>query len=346
MLGNRQNGGAEMPTTMNASVLLGPGSVAYQTTNAPVPQAGQLLIRVRRAGICGTDLTIYAGRHPRAKAPLVMGHEMVGTVEHTGPACSGRLETGDLVTVNPLLWCGACPSCVAGNVHVCESLRLLGIDADGGFAEYLVANEDRVHRLDPSVPWDEAALCEPIAVAIHAIRSSRFRAGDEVTVVGAGIIGAMTGHLLLYSGASRVTITDVNTWRLEQAVKLGMSAVEPAELGRDTRQASVVFECSGHPSAFDTLTQLAVNSGQIVFVGVPPVPVPIMVRDLVFRELNTVAVRVYRNEEFAMAAHLVSQRKVTLSPFVSTVLPLDRLAEGFELARAGQGWKVVIDPEA
>jgi len=335
-----------MPKTMNASVLLEPGSVAYQTTNAPVPRTSQVLIRVKRAGICGTDLTIYAGRHPRAKAPLVMGHEIVGIVEDTGPAGPGRLKAGDAVTVNPLLWCGACRSCVSGNAHVCETLRLLGIDADGGFAEYLVANEDRVHRLDPAVPWDEAALCEPIAVAIHAIRSSRFRAGDDVIVVGAGIIGAMTGYLLLHGGAQRVTITDVNAWRLEQAVKLGMTAAPPAELGRDTTQASVVFECSGHPSAFDNLTQLAVNSGQIVFVGVPPVPVSVMVRDLVFRELNTVAVRVYRNEEFAMAAHLVSQRKVNLAPFVSTVLPLDRLAEGIELARAGQGWKVVMDPGA
>ena len=335
-----------MPKTMKASVFVGPGSVAYQTTNVPVARTSQVLIRVKRAGICGTDLAIYAGRHPRATAPLVMGHEIVGVVENTGSDCSAGLKAGDVVTVNPLLWCGTCRSCVSGNAHVCETLRLLGIDADGGFAEYLVADEERVHRLGAAVGWEEAALCEPLAVAIHAIRSSRFRVGDEVSVVGAGIIGAMTGYLLLHGGAARVTITDVNAWRLEQAVKLGMIAVPPADLVGGANRASVVFECSGHPSAFEDLTQLAVNSGQIVFVGVPPLPVPLMVRDMVFRELHTVAVRVYRNEEFAMAADLVSRRKVDLSPFVSTVLPLARLAEGLELARGGHGWKVVMDPWA
>lgn len=335
-----------MPTMMNASVFLGSGHVSYEKRPVPVPGGGQALIRVKRTGICGTDLTIVAGRHPRARAPLVMGHEMVGTIERLGPGCSARLAPGDVVTVNPLLWCGTCRSCVAGNVHVCESLRLLGIDTDGGFAEFLVAHEDRIHALASNVPWEEAALCEPLAVAIHAVRASQFRVGDDVVVVGAGIIGAMTGTLLLHSGAASVRITDTNTWRLEQAARLGMTALAPEDAARTAGDARVVFECSGHPSAFDTLSALAANSGQIVFVGVPPVPVPLMIRDLVFRELHTVAVRVYRNEEFAMAAHLVSQRTLTLAPFVSTVLPLEHLPEAFERARAGRGWKIVVDPGA
>jgi (R,R)-butanediol dehydrogenase / meso-butanediol dehydrogenase / diacetyl reductase len=335
-----------MLDTMNASVLLAPEHLACQTRSVPVPSGCQVLIKVKRVGICGTDLTIFAGRHPRARMPLVMGHEVVGVVEGSGPRCSGSLVPGDVVTVNPLLWCGTCRSCVAGNSHVCETLRLLGIDEDGGFAEYLVAEELRVHRLDASVTWDEAVLCEPIAVAIHAIRSSRFRMGDDVIVVGAGIIGAILGRLLLDAGARSVTVTDVNPWRLEQASTLGMTALHAGDVDEKVRRGDVVFECSGHPTAFEGLTRLVATSGQIVFVGIPSVPVPLALRDAVFRELSTTAVRVYRNEEFALAADVVSRRRGQLSQFVSTVVPLNQLAEGIVIAREGRGWKVVVDPEA
>jgi (R,R)-butanediol dehydrogenase/meso-butanediol dehydrogenase/diacetyl reductase len=336
-----------MQRTMKASFYVGPEKNTTQEAPAPVPVGSQVLIRVKRAGICGTDLTIYSGKHPRAKAPLVMGHEIVGVVEAAGPGCVRGFQPGDYVTANPLLWCGRCRSCLAGNNHVCETLGLFGIDRDGGFAELLVAEEDRVHRLSPDVSWDEAALCEPVAVGIHAIRSSSFKPGDYVTIVGAGIIGALTGYLLLNSGAGRVTITDVNPWRLEQSARLGMNAVPVQDMQQyqTTERSEVVFECSGHPSSFDTLTTLAANSGEIVFVGIPSVPVPLFVRDMVFRELRTMSVRVYRNEEFAIAASLVSQRKLDLTPFVSANLPLEKLAEGIQMARAGQGWKVVMNPE-
>ncbi len=334
-----------MQKIMNASIFLGPEQIGYQKIPVPLPQGNQILIQVKRAGICGTDLTIYSGKHPRARAPLVMGHEIVGIIADIGPNYNGKFKVGDIVTANPLLWCGKCRSCINGNYHVCEKLGLFGIDIDGGFAEYIVVEGDRVHGLSSSISFEEAALCEPIAVGLHAIRESSFKPGDDVTVLGAGIIGALIGFLLMNSGANSVTITDVNEWRLEQTRKLGMKALNANKIPDNMRKSDVVFECSGHPSSYDTISRFAINSGQIVFVGIPSVPVPILLRELIFREINTITVRVYRNEEFAIAASLVSQKKLDFSPFVSTVLPLDHLAQGIEMARTGQGWKVVMDPE-
>ncbi len=333
-----------MQHLMKAAVYLASETVELRQMDIPTPQTGQVRIMVELAGICGTDLTIYAGKHPRASAPLVMGHEIVGVVDNIGSDCHRGFKPGDLVTANPLLWCGHCRSCLRGANNVCETLGLFGIDKDGGFAQFLIADEDRVHLLAPDVSLEEAVLCEPLAVGIHALRSSTFRSGDTVLVIGAGIIGVLIGYLALYSGANRVTITDSNEWRLEHATKVGLVAFNIKAGLTGLGQADVVFECSGHPSSYEGLTGLTVNSGEIVFVGIPYQSVALMVRNMVFKELRTTAVRVYRNEEFAMAAGIVSKRRMDLRPFVTTVLPLNRLNEGIRMARSGEGWKIAINP--
>jgi (R,R)-butanediol dehydrogenase / meso-butanediol dehydrogenase / diacetyl reductase len=334
-----------MQNLMKAAVYTACETVEIRQLEIPTPKAGQVRIKVELAGICGTDLTIYSGKHPRARAPLVMGHEIVGEIDIVGPDCYRNFKPGNIVTANPLLWCGHCRSCLRGANNVCETLGLFGIDKDGGFGQFMIADEDRVHLLASDVSREEAVLCEPLAVGIHALRTSSFKPGDTVSVIGAGIIGVLIGSLALNSGASRVAITDVNQWRLDQAIKVGLEAFNIQSGLTSLKQADVVFECSGHPSSYESVTGLAVNLGEVVFVGIPHQSVPLLVRDMVFRELKTTAVRVYRNEEFAMAAGIVSNRQMDLRPFVTTVLPLNRLDEGIQMARSGHGWKIAINPQ-
>ena len=194
-----------MPETMRAALWLGKEQVAVRVVPRPAVGPGQALIRVAYAGICGTDLMIYLGKHPRAKAPLIMSHEFCGVIaEADGEA----YPAGAPVTVNPLLTCGQCYPCRHGLSHVCERLGLLGIDADGGFAEYALAPLHTVRPLPPGLPLVEAALIEPLAVAVHAVRASDLKVGDTVAVLGAGPIGIMVAQVARLGGARRVLISE------------------------------------------------------------------------------------------------------------------------------------------
>ena len=167
---------------MKAIVYTRPNTVELQERNIPETPEGWARIRVSHAGICGSDVTIFLGVHPRAKAPLIMGHEFSGYLEVDIPG----IAKGTLVTVNPLLSCGKCTPCREGNSHVCQTLGLLGIDRNGGMAEYAVAPIDMIIPVPDGVSAKLGAFIEPIAVTVHAIRIAQFNPGDNAVVFGAG----------------------------------------------------------------------------------------------------------------------------------------------------------------
>lgn len=342
-----------MSENMRAAVYIEPGKIENREIPKPKVNGGEVLIKVARGGICGSDLHIFDGKHPRAKPPLVMCHEFVGTVEEIGQPNIKNLKTGERVVANPLLWCGKCLPCLMGYQHVCHSLNLVGIDRDGGFAEYVVVSADRVHRISPEIPFEEAALAEPLAVALHAVRSSNLCVGQNVVVVGAGTIGMLVGIVALFSGAQKVWILDINTWRLEHAKPFGLTPINVQEndplyiVKKETNDArcDVVFECSGSNVAYSTITSLAATRGEVVFVGIPTQNVPIDICDSIFREIHTTSVRVYTNEEFGISANLLSENKINLRSLVTCCLPLNKLSEGMKIANNREGWKVLLNPE-
>lgn len=321
-----------------ASILEAPG--VFNLIDVPeleVPD-GWAVLRVSYTGICGSDFPIVDGAHPRASFPLVMGHEITGIVEHPG---SGNLKPGMRVAVNPLLTCGSCGPCSQGLGHICRNLRLLGIDAPGSLASLIAVPPSNLVPFRSGVDPTEAALAEPLAVAVHAVRRSRLASGERVVIFGAGPIGLLVGLVARHAGAAEITIVEPSSARREAAVTLGFSAIEPGDLqaSRDSGDEgpAVVFDCAGHPSVAGQLANAAPARGRIVIVAVYHGPAAFDLRELAFAEQEVLGVRVYAPEDFVAAVRLVDEGSLGLERIPVSVLPLKEVAQGVNQARSSGG---------
>ena len=169
---------------MKTLVYAAPEKVEVREMPVPEPKEGQVRIRVSYCGICGSDIGIFAGKHPRAKAPLVLGHEFIGTIDAINGG-SGKFNVGDRVSAYPLLSCGHCFACKTGIPHVCQTLKLIGIDVDGGIAEYVTCDEDVLFKIDEAVSDKAAAVIEPLAVIVRTMHQANFQTRDTAAVIGA-----------------------------------------------------------------------------------------------------------------------------------------------------------------
>jgi (R,R)-butanediol dehydrogenase/meso-butanediol dehydrogenase/diacetyl reductase len=339
---------------MKAISYQGKDSVAV--VDMPMPQLARdkVLIKVAYAGICGSDLSIVAGKHPRATPPLVMGHEFSGVIADTPPGTFSDLKIGDRVTVYPLLSCGQCYVCKMGLPHVCRDLKLIGIDTDGAFAEYVLAPEEAVIRIPDDLSDKEGALIEPLAVCIHAAHMSRMQVGDMVIVTGAGPIGLLMAMVARASGASEVIVTEVAQSRIVVARELGFTVLDATDDNlveqvltlTKGRGGDIVFEATGHPSVAPYLMELVRIRGQIVQVGIFKQPVAIDLRALNFHEVDIVGSRVYTLEDFDRAIGLATEGQVDLKPMVTSVLALDEAIDGFRIAQNATSLKVIFEAAA
>jgi (R,R)-butanediol dehydrogenase/meso-butanediol dehydrogenase/diacetyl reductase len=336
---------------MKALSLVTKGQVKLVDMPRPEPEPGQVLIRVAYAGICGSDLSILGGKHPRAKPPLVMGHEFSGTVARIPDTGAKALAVGDAVTVYPLLSCGECYVCEMGLPHVCRDLRLLGIDTHGAFAEYVLADQSAVLKLPEQLSARVAALVEPLAVCIHAARMSRLQVGDAVVVTGAGPIGLLMAQVAHAAGAGQVIVTEVAPARIEGARNMGLMVLDASDAEYASqvieltggRGGDIVFEATGHPTVTADLMRLVRIRGQIVQVGIFKEPVPLDLRTLNFHEVELVGSRVYTKQDFAAAIELAASGKLDLEACISHVLPLSGGAEGFVAAGSAESLKVLFE---
>ena len=337
---------------MRALVYEGPRCVAVRDVPVPTPRAGQALIRIDYCGVCGSDIGIYAGTHPRAKAPLVMGHEFVGVIESINGESHGFRE-GDRVAPYPLLSCGRCFACRNGRSHVCDILKIIGIDLDGGMAEYVCCNTDILFKIPDSVSSKVASIIEPLAVAVHTLHRARFKPMDSIVIQGAGPIGALVGIVAQHSGAANIIISDLDAARLEMARELGFQAIDSSkdDLIGYTKEvtngdgADIVFECTGVAPAALEMTGPCRTDGTICLVGVHKAPCPVPLADMHFRELNLTATRVYTKRDFEQAVVLTEKITEPLKKIISHVLPLSDCSNVFELIHnpAVPTVKVAID---
>ncbi|MGI5963767.1 MAG: zinc-dependent alcohol dehydrogenase [Lawsonibacter sp.] len=337
---------------MKALVYEGPKQVAVRDVAKPVPQEGQALLRVEYCGICGSDIGIYGGTHPRAKAPLVMGHEFMGVIEEIRGESNG-FQVGDRVAPYPLLSCGKCFACRNGREHVCDTLKIIGIDLDGGVAEYVCCNTDVLYKVPDRLPSKIAGIIEPLAVAVHTIHRAGFKPLDRVAIQGAGPIGALVGIMAKHSGAAQIIISDMDDSRLEMGRSLGFETVdlrsqnftEYVRKATNGDGADIVFECTGAESAALEMTGACRTDGMICLVGVHKAPHPVALADMHFRELNMTATRVYTKRDFQQAVNLTVEVADDLDKLISHVLPLSDCANVFELIHDPKvpTVKVVVD---
>lgn len=321
----------------------------------PAPPApGWATVKVRRAGICGSDVTITAGKHPRAKPPLVPGHEFMGVVAATNPADAGNgLEIGRRVVVEPLLACGECRPCSRGFDHVCEKLRLLGVESDGGFAEFVNAPVARVYPLPDGISDEEAALIEPLAVAVHAVSLARPGPEDTVAVLGAGPIGLLIAQVARAAGAEKIWVCERIPYRLRLCEQLGISAIDTAECDAVARLrevagglADATFEAAGAPATVAMMIPLTAVKGRIVMVSLPKQACAAEFRELAYREQTIFGSRIYARGDFPEAIRLLAGNLVRVKPLISHEFPMRDHEAAFAAARAGDAsCKVLIDIE-
>jgi 2-desacetyl-2-hydroxyethyl bacteriochlorophyllide A dehydrogenase len=333
---------------MAAFVWRGGEEVAVEEVPRPRAPEGWALLDVAYAGICGTDLHICAGEHPRARAPLVLGHELVGTLAEA----AGGLDAGRPVAVEPLLSCGTCPPCRAGRPHVCENLRLIGIDVPGGVAEQVAVPAERLVALPDGLELRRAALVEPLAVCVHAVRRARVPLGEPVVVAGAGPIGLGVASCARLAGAGAVYVSEPAPARRAIAQELDFALLDPDDPVGDLRartggeRAAVAFDTAAHPAVAAALAALTATSGRIVVVGTYGRPTAIDLQDVVFRELEAVGCRVYTRRDLETAVALIADGRFDPEPLVTSVVALPEAPEALRRLRAGTELKVLIEGRA
>lgn len=337
---------------MKALVYTGPEKVEVQEREIPKLLERYVRVKVTYCGICGSDIGIYSGKHPRAKAPLILGHEFIGVIDEINGG-SGKWKKGDRVAAYPLLSCGQCFPCRTGSPHVCETLRLIGIDIDGGIAEYVNVSEDALYKIDEDLSDKAAAVIEPLAVIIRSVHQANVQALDTAVIVGAGPIGILTAIVLKHSGVSKIIISDVDEDRLKMCSKLGLRAVnvkkenliEVVRHNTSNVGADVVFECSGIESSALEMTKLARVGGKICMTGVHKEPHAVNLQDVNFKEQTIIGTRVYTRREFGQAVSYAKEIQSELEEIVTQVVGWDEADKVFDYIKdpTKNTIKVVVD---
>ncbi|MFS2225264.1 L-threonine 3-dehydrogenase [Pantoea sp. B65] len=323
-------------------------------TGAPIPQPGHndLLIKIRKTAICGTDVHIYNWDEWSQKTipvPMIIGHEYVGEVVAVGQEVSGY-QPGDRVSGEGHITCGHCRNCRAGRTHLCRNSVGVGVNRQGCFAEYLVIPAFNAFKIPDNISDELAAIFDPFGNAVHTALSFDL-VGEDVLVSGAGPIGIMAAAVCKHVGARHVVITDVNDYRLALARSMGVTrAVNVnhqnldqvmSELGM-TEGFDVGLEMSGAPPAFRTLLGAMNHGGRIALLGIPPAEMAIDWHQVIFKGLFIKGI--YGREMFEtwykMAALI--QSGLDLTPIITHRYSIDQFQQGFDVMRSGQSGKVVL----
>jgi 2-desacetyl-2-hydroxyethyl bacteriochlorophyllide A dehydrogenase len=292
-------------------------------------------------GICGTDLHIFQG-HLDHRVPRggVIGHETFAEVVEAPPG-SG-FARGERVVVEPVLSCGRCRACAMGARYLCYELKILGVDVAGGMREFYPVPVDRLIAVPASLSDDEAAVIEPLAVAVHDVRRAGVKAGDSVFVFGGGPIGTLIGLVCRDLGA-KVVVAELNEFRLDLLGRLGVPTVGP---GRDPVKfvtewtggigADVAFEVTGNPAAARLVTDVVRVWGTVSIVAIHAEPVAVNLYQMFARELVMHGSRLYGRDDWQEAIRLAASGAVPLGPLVSRRIPLESLADGMRAALGGE----------
>jgi L-iditol 2-dehydrogenase len=329
-----------------------PGAIELREAERPAPGEGEIVMRTRRIGICGSDLHVYHGLHPYTGYPVVQGHEVSGVIAEIGPGVDD-LAPGDHVTFMPQLTCGECYSCRHGMSHICESLRVMGFQAPGAAQEFVALDAANVLPLPPGMPLDHGALIEPIAVAVHALRRGGGAVGRRILVLGAGPIGNLTAQVAAASGAEAVLVTDLSPYRLDKARECGLqTAIDPSatdlaevidqEFGPDG--ADLIMECVGAQATAEEAITRARRGSTIVVVGVFGQKPTIDVGLIQDHELNLVGTLMYQRPDYERAIALAAAGQLTLEPLVTDHFPFEQYLAAYEKIESagGETMKVMI----
>jgi threonine 3-dehydrogenase len=340
---------------MKALVKAKPQEGIWLVDDAEVPALGvhDVMIRISKTAICGTDVHIYgwdAWSQRTIPVPMVVGHEYVGTVEQVGSEVEA-FRPGERVSGEGHITCGFCRNCRAGRRHLCRHAVGVGVNRPGAFAERLVIPADNVYRIPDGIPDDIAAILDPFGNAAHTALSFDL-VGEDVLITGAGPIGCMAAAIARHVGARHVVVTDVNDYRLGLATKLGASRtvnVVKEDLAAVMRQLGmkegfdVGLEMSGNGRAFRQLLEVMNHGGRVALLGIMPGAEAIDWSQVVFKGLTLKGI--YGREVFETWYKMVAmlQGGLDISPIVTHRFPIAEFQRGFDVMRSGQSGKVILD---
>lgn len=315
-----------------------PYKVSYFTKPVREPGKSDVVIRIVRSSICGSDLHIYKGKHPSVTLPCTIGHELSGEVVETGSDVH-NFKVGDRVIVEPIIYCGECEACRKGNYSQCERVSFTYRNGDGAMANYIVVPEKTVYHMPDDMTYAEGALIEPLAVVTHAVRRADINLGDTVFIMGAGTIGLLTAALCSLNGASKIIVADLQDNKLELAKEFGATHVinsQKEDLQEaifrltDGKGVDKAFECVGLEV---TLTQVLLSlkkNGLATMVGIFENPtINLNVARFITHEIRLQGSQGYC-WDFPIAINMA--KKIPLEKLVTHVFPLDRLSDAFAAA--------------
>jgi len=321
---------------MQAAQIERPGQ--SRVIDAPVPQPGpdDVLIKVHAAGICGTDLHIFKGEY-EARYPLIPGHEFSGEVSAVGANVT-RFHVGDRVTADPNVPCNRCPACQRNEPNQCHNLRAIGVTGDGAFAEYVLAPEGNVFSIG-DMPYETAALIEPLACVVWGLNRIQVQPGDSALVFGAGPMGVLLAQAVRRAGASRVVVSDVVPWRLEVAAELGATETVQGDAKKiaalEPEGYNIVADATGIPSVIGQMFEYTRPRGKVWIFGVAPRGIQVQFPPYeVFRKDLSIIGSFAVNRTFPQSIALLQSGTIQVGPLVSHRLPLSEFSRGLELAQS------------
>lgn len=346
---------------MKVAVYEGVKSIRLQERPDPKAAPGEVIVRIKYCGICGTDVHAYL-QEGIAPAGLVLGHENVGTIAEVGKGVEGW-KVGDRVAAGPPGPCGECYHCRHGRSTLCihgfERTNGLSPGNDGGMAEYLRVKDPKgmLLRLPDAISFEDAVLLDTLGVAVRGIRQSRFRMGDNVVVVGAGAIGLAVIQLLKIAGARHITALNRSAGKRELALKLGAHlALNPTAEGAGLQEkmmalyngvgADLVFECAGNTEAARMSVNLVKAGGQVLLLGVSGQPISTLESEMVIKEIEIKATLAYDREEMSLPIDYLVQGRLSTKGMITDIIRLDDIVKkGFDrLVASSEPVKIVVAP--
>lgn len=345
---------------MRAAVIRGARNIVIEERPVPQPREGQVLLRIRAAGICGSDIKGFSEENSKARQPgLIIGHEAAGEVEAVGPGVSA-LKIGDRVAIDPQVVCGTCPQCAHGWTSVCDNKKVIGSSLrgflDGAMAEYAALDERMLYPLPDGLGFEEGATVEPVSNALHAVGRAGISGGETVVVVGLGTLGLCIIQAARLAGAERVVAFGANSvFRMEKARSLGADLVlrsgdpDAERIVRETtggRGADAVIDAAGNSRALALAVSLARKRGRIVAFGNAEAAVELNLLGVVNKELEMRGSSGAGAEEARRAIDLLGSRRLRVDSIITHRFPLADTQRAFELllAPGNEAVKIIIVP--
>lgn len=334
--------------------MISPGVIEHRETEEPGKlKDNEILLRIKRIGVCGSDIHVYHGKHPATPYPVVQGHEYSAIVEAIGSKVK-KVKPGMKATARPQIVCGECGPCKRGQYNACQKLKVQGFQAPGVAQDLFVVTEDNIIEIPVSMSFEQGAMIEPAAVGAHSTNRASGLKGKNVVVSGAGTIGNLVAQFAKARGAAKVLITDISDYRLKIARECGIEGtlnVKDVSFEKGIKSYfgnegfQVGFEAAGVQSSLDVLMQFIEKGGEVVILGVYSQNPVVNMYYLGEHELNVFGSMMYRHEDYESAVEMIASGKIITAPLLTKSFPFSKYLDAYKFIeeQGDRSMKVMIE---